>query len=281
VKENFIEVEGLRIRYLEEGGGPPVVLLHGASLGSSADVWTGNLSGLAAHGLHVIACDQPGFGLSDNPADLSVAYRTRFVLAFMDALRLPKAHLVGHSQSGRIAVSLALEHGERVSRVVVLGTGSLLPPLPGRGKSDAAEGEDGGAAEPTLAETRRLLEESVFDTTLVTPAAVQIRHRMSTGKNFRAFLERARTRDGKKESKPESRPLWQRLAEVRAPLRMIYGREDRGHATERAALAIELNPGLDLHLVARCKHLVQWDAAQEFAALCGSFLAEETTGRAA
>ena len=278
MKENFIEVEGLSIRYLEEGGGPPVLLLHGASLGSSADVWTGNLPGLSAHGLRLIACDQPGFGLSDNPTDPSVAYRTRFVLAFMDALGLRKAHLVGHSQSGRIAVSLALEHGERVSRVVVLGTGSLLPPLPGRGKSDAAEGEDGGAAEPTLAETRRLLEASVFDRTLITPAALQTRHRMSTGKNFRAFLERARARDGKKESKPESKPLWQRLAEVRAPLRMIYGKEDRGHAAERAALAIELNPGLDLHLVRRCKHLVQWDAAEEFAALCGSFLAEETTG---
>ena len=276
MKENFIEVEGLSIRYLEEGGGPPVLLLHGASLGSSADVWTGNLPGLAAHGLRVIACDQPGFGLSDNPTDPSVAYRTRFVLAFMDALRLPKAHLVGHSQSGRIAVSLALEHGERVSRVVVLGTGSLLPPLPG--KSGAAEGEDGGAAEPTLAETRRLLEENVFDRTLITPAALQTRHRMSTGKNFRAFLERARARDGKKESKPESKPLWQRLNEVQAPLRMIYGKEDRGHTAERAALAIELNPGLDLHLLRRCKHLVQWDAAEEFAALCGSFLAEETTG---
>jgi pimeloyl-ACP methyl ester carboxylesterase len=278
VKENFIEVEGLSIRYVEEGGGPPVLLLHGASLGSSADVWTGNLSGLAAHGLRVIACDQPGFGLSDNPTDPSVAYRTRFVLAFMDALHLPKAHLVGHSQSGRIAVSLALEHGERVSRVVVLGTGSLLPPLPDRGKSDPAEGEDGGAAEPTLAETRRLLEESVFDRTLITPAALQTRHRMSIGKNFQAFLERARARGGGKQTNPESKPLWQRLAEVRAPLRMIYGKEDRGHAAERAALAIELNPGLDLHLVRRCKHLVQWDAAEEFAALCGSFLAEETTG---
>jgi len=277
VKENFIEVEGLSIRYVEEGGGPPVLLLHGASLGSSADVWAGNLSGLAAHGLRAIACDQPGFGLSDNPTDPSVAYRTRFVPAFMDALRLPKAHLVGHSQSGRIAVSLALEHGERVSRVVVLGTGSLLPPLPGRGKSNAAEGEDGGAAEPTLAETRRLLEENVFDRTLITPAALHTRHRMSTGKNFRAFLERARARD-KKESKPESKPLWQRVNEVQAPLRMIYGKEDRGDAAERTALAIELNPGLDLHLLRRCKHLVQWDAAEEFAALCGSFLAEETTG---
>jgi len=274
VRENFLAVEGLRIRWLEEGSGPAVLLLHGASLGSSADVWTGNLAGLAAHGLRVIACDQPGFGLSDNPADPSVAYRTRFVLALMDALRLPKAHLVGHSQSGRIAVSLALERGERVSAVVVLGTGSLLPPLPGAKKSDAAEGEEGGAAEPTLEETRRLLEETLFDRTLVTPAAVQTRHRMSTGKNFQAFLERGRARSGeKKESKAESKPLWQRLAEVPVPLKLIYGREDRGHAAERAALAKKLHPGLDLHLVDRCKHLVQWDAAEEFTALCGPFLA--------
>ena len=276
MKENFIKVQGLRIRTFEEGSGPAVLLLHGASLGSSADVWAGNLADLAAHGLRVIACDQPGFGLSDNPGDLSVAYRTRFVLAFMDALRLPKACLIGHSQSGRIAVSLALEHGERVPGVVVLATGSLLPPLPGRGKPDAAEGEEGGAVEPTLEETRRLLEENLFDRTLITPAALQTRHRMSTGKNFRAFLERSRARGGeKKDAKPEAKPLWKRLGEVPVPLRLIYGRQDRGHAAERAALAIELHPGLDLHLVDRCKHLVQWDAADEFAALSGSFLAEK------
>ncbi|HYU68175.1 MAG TPA: alpha/beta hydrolase [Burkholderiales bacterium] len=277
MKENFIEVEGLRIRTFEEGSGPAVLLLHGASLGSSADVWTGNLSDLAARGLRVIAYDQPGFGLSDNPEDLSVAYRTRFVLAFMDAVRLHKARLIGHSQSGRIAVNLALEHGERVPGIVVLATGSLLPPLPGRGKPDAAKGEEGGAAEPTLEDTRRVLEESLFDKTLITPAALQTRQRMSTGKNFRAFLERARARGGdRKESKQGSKPLWQRLGEVQSPLRLIYGREDRGHAAERAALAMELHPGLDLHLVDHCKHLVQWDAAEEFAALSGSFLADKT-----
>jgi len=275
VKENFIEVEGLRIRYFEEGSGPAALLLHGASLGSSADVWVGNLPELAARGLRVIAYDQPGFGLSDKPADASVAYRTRFVLALMDALHLQKARLIGHSQSGRIAVSLALEHGERVPGVVVLATGSLLPPLPGRGKPDAAEGEEGGAGEPTLEDTRRLLEENLFDHSLITPAALRMRHRMSTGKNFQAFLERSRARGGnKKEGKPDAKPLWKRLGEVPVPLRLIYGREDRGDAAERAALAVQLHPGLDLHLLDRCKHLVQWDAAEEFAALSGSFLAE-------
>jgi pimeloyl-ACP methyl ester carboxylesterase len=266
--ENFIEVEGLRIRCLAEGGGRAVLLLHGASLGSSADVWAGNLAGLAAHGLRLIACDLPGFGLSDNPKDHSVAYRTRFVLRLMDALGLSKAYLVGHSQAGRIAVRLALDHPGRVSRVVVLATGSLLPPLPGAKQSDAVEGEEGGTGEPTLEDTRKALEATLYDASLVSPEALQTRHRMSTGKNFRAFLGRQLTRGGEKEAKP----LWQRLVEVPA-LRLIYGKEDRGNAAERAALAKKLYPRLDLHLIDRCKHLVQWDAAEEFVALCGSFLA--------
>jgi len=52
----------------------------------------------------------------------------------------------------------------------------------------------------------------------------------------------------------------------------IYGRQDRAVA-ERAALARRLYPAIDLHLIDRCRHLIQWDAAREFGALSGSFLA--------
>ncbi len=275
-KENFVRVDGLRIRYFEQGSGPAALLLHGASLGSSADVWADNLPALAGYGLRVIAFDQPGFGLSDDPEDHSVAYRTRFVLALMDAMRIEQAHLVGHSQSGRIAVNLAFDQPRRVLKIVVLGTGSLLPPLPGGTKSDSGEGEEGGTREPTLEETRRSLEHNLFNHALITPAVLQTRHRMSTGRNFRAFLARRQARGGEK--KKESAPLWQRLAEVPAPLRMIYGRQDRGAAAERAALARRLYPAIDLHLIDGCKHLVQWDAAAEFAALSGSFCAAAVAG---
>ncbi len=70
--EKFIQVDSLKIRCLEEGSGPAVILLHGASLGSSADVWEGTLGPLAEGGFHPIAYDQPGFGLSENPQDYGV-----------------------------------------------------------------------------------------------------------------------------------------------------------------------------------------------------------------
>src|SRR5690349_8883529 len=153
-----LRVDGFQARYFEAGEGVPVVLLHGASLGSSADVWTPNLAPLAAHGLRVIAPDLPGFGGTDNPADHSLGYRRRFVLGLMQALELDRAALVGHSRAGRIAVELAFAEPERINRIVVLCTGSLLPPLE---DAPAAEGEEGAAAEPTLDDARRLLAANV------------------------------------------------------------------------------------------------------------------------
>src|ERR1044071_2729630 len=108
--DKFVQVDGLKTRYIEDGKGPAVILLHGASLGSSADVFERNLRPLAAAGVRAIAYDQPGFGLTDNPKDYSVAYRRRFIMMFLDALGLDKAALVGHSQAGGMAIALAFDY---------------------------------------------------------------------------------------------------------------------------------------------------------------------------
>lgn len=269
-----LRLDGLQVRYFEAGGGapnvPPAILLHGASLGSSADVWTRNLAPLAAHGLRVIAPDLPGFGETGNPADNSLAYRRDFVLALMGELGIARASLVGHSQSGRIALDLALRHPERVAKVVIVATGSLLPPL---GDKAQGEGEEGGAAEPTLEESRAVLEENLFHKELATPQAVALRHRMSIGKNFSAFLARKAAPKEKGKEGEGDEPAWRRVAKCPVPLLMLYGENDRGAAAKRAALAKEMNPGLDLRLLPRCAHLVQWDAAQAFEELAGRFLA--------
>jgi 4,5:9,10-diseco-3-hydroxy-5,9,17-trioxoandrosta-1(10),2-diene-4-oate hydrolase len=272
VEESFVVVGGLKIRQFATGQGPPALLLHGASLGSSADVWRRNLEPLATYGVRVIAYDQPGFGLSDDPPDWSVGFRTSFVLTLMDALGLQRAALVGHSQAGAMAVRLALSHPDRVSRIVVLATGSLLPPLPDQpGKARGpAEGEEGSDREPTMADVRSSLEHNLFDHALITEDELALRWRMSTGKNFRAH----RLRSSAAATKPGAgadKPLWQRLGEVRQPLLLVYGREDRGQAAARADIAKQ-QFGLDLHVVPDCKHLVQWDAADAFHRLAGPFL---------
>lgn len=266
---SIVRVDGLNVRCLEAGRGPAVLLLHGASLGSSADVWELTLGPLAAHGFRVIAFDQPGFGESDDPPDHSVAYRRRFILAFLNALRLGPVHLVGHSQAGRLAVSLAFEHPARVASVVVLGTGSLLPPLgDGPRAARSGEGEDGPAAEPTLDETRALLEASLFNHAVITPERLARRHALSTGRSFQAFVARNRTAAAREADGP---PLWQRLEQLPVQLLMIYGRQDRGSAAERARLAQQRFPTLNLHVIDGCKHLIPLDAPAELVALTADF----------
>src|SRR3954469_6573975 len=122
VADKFVTVDGLKFRYIEEGQGPAVLLLHGASLGSSADVFVRNLKPLACAGFRAIAFDQPGFGLSDVPADLSPAYRRDSIPKFLGGLGWKKAALGGHSQAGNPAVQLAFKEPERYSHVIVLGT---------------------------------------------------------------------------------------------------------------------------------------------------------------
>src|SRR5271170_6516948 len=128
--DKYVTVDGVRLRYIEEGEGLPVLLMHGASLGSSADVFIRNLEPLARAGLRPIAFDFPGYGLSDVGADLSVAYQRDALPKFVDALGLGRVALIAHSRSGGMAVQLALKEPARYSHLAVLGTGTLLPPLP-------------------------------------------------------------------------------------------------------------------------------------------------------
>lgn len=274
--DKFVTVDGLRLRYIEAGDGPPVLLLHGASLGSSADVFRRNLPPLAAAGFRAIAFDQPGFGLSDVPEDHSAAFRRKIMPKFADALGLHKPALVGHSQAGGPAVQLALEAPERYSHVVVLGTGSLLPPLDSK-QERGAEVQQRlerrmAASEPALEDTRKLLQENLFHHELITPEELALRHSRSIGRNFEAFVARTQAGEAgppKADGKP---PLWQRLPELQVPLLMIFGRNDRAQAADRAAMLKDMYPQLRIHIVDNCKHLVPWDAADDFIRLAVPFL---------
>jgi pimeloyl-ACP methyl ester carboxylesterase len=282
--DRFVKVDGRNVRYLEEGSGVPAILVHGASLGSSADVFRRNLHALARQGIRAIAVDLPGFGKSDPADGVSAALRKTFVLRFMDALGLKQAALIGHSAAGGPVVSIALEHPERVSHVIVLGTGSLLPPLETAAGKVGARGEAAQARleermvrqEPSLEDTRALLEANLFHHELITPEELELRHQNSIGRAFEQFvLRHAEAQEGGGGGGGKSKdaaPLWQRLTELKMPLLLIYGREDRARAQERATLLKERYPQLDLHFADGCKHLVPWDAAELFHALAVPFL---------
>ena len=140
--------------------------------------------------------DLPGFGKSDATDDFSAKAKKTIIPKFMDALGLDKAALIAHSSSGNAAVSIALEHPDRVSHVMILGTGSLLPPLEAGGTK--VGGREGAAQarleermvkkEPTLADTRALLEANLFHHELITDEELQLAAR----EQHRPLLRRIR-----------------------------------------------------------------------------------------
>ena len=272
-QDKFVAVDGLNLRYIEAGQGHPLILLHGASLGSSADVFLRNMSPLAAAGFRPIAFDSPGFGLSGTPTDHSGAYRRDSILKFMDALGIEKTALIGHSQSGGPAAQIGLQKPDRVSHVIVLGTGSLLPPADDSMKAPGVAGQRQGGEpkaadmkEPTVAETRQLLEWNLFHPELVTDEELALRHSRSLGACFRAHVARAALSEREPAKEPAT-PLWKRLVELKMPLRLMFGRQDRSWAHARAMTLKELYPRLDLHILEDCKHLVPWDAADAWVKL--------------
>lgn len=274
-EDKFVEVDGLRLRYIEEGSGPSVLFLHGASLGSSADVFLRNLGPFAQAGFRAVAFDLPGFGLSDVPAEQSVGQQRNSIPKFIDAAGLGKTALIAHSRSGGFAIQLALDDPGRYSHVIILGTGSLLPPQTEAqvGKYEAVQArvdKEMAQTEPTLEDARKLLQADTFNHALISEEDVAIRHSRMAG-NFAAHQERQKRQASAGAASPP-KPLWQRLTELEVPLLMIYGREDRAHAGERAELLKKMHSEINLHIVNGCKHMVHWDAFDELMRLGVPFL---------
>lgn len=131
LEARYVTIDGTRIRYVEEGKGPPVVFLHG--LGASIYTWRDVLGPVAQAGFHVVAFDNRGFGGSDKPA---TGYRPADYAAlaahFLDSLHLTDVVLVGHSMGGEIAALTALKAPGTVRGLVLIdaaGLGTHVPQL--------------------------------------------------------------------------------------------------------------------------------------------------------
>ncbi|WP_025745886.1 alpha/beta fold hydrolase [Kallotenue papyrolyticum] len=115
----FLHTNGLRLHLLDYGGdGPPLLLLHGLTANAHA------FDGLLAAGLgtrfRVLAPDLRGRGASDDDDSYTLADHAADVLALLDALRLARVALVGHSFGGLLAYYLAATHPQRVRCIVAL-----------------------------------------------------------------------------------------------------------------------------------------------------------------
>ncbi len=119
----YVEQDGLRMHYVDEGAGDPVLLLHGEP--TWAYLYRNMIPPLAAVA-RVVAPDYFGFGRSDKPVrieDYSYDFHYRSIERLADELDLRAATVVMQDWGGPIGLRLAVERPDRVGRLVILNTG--------------------------------------------------------------------------------------------------------------------------------------------------------------
>src|SRR5689334_11402276 len=126
---NFIEIEGVRLHYLERGAGPPLVLLHGNGT-MMQDFQLSGLIDVAARNHRVIVFDRPGYGWSTRPRTRiwGPVAQARLLHKALELLGVQSATVMGHSWGTLVALALALEQPRAVDRLVLL-SGYYFPTL--------------------------------------------------------------------------------------------------------------------------------------------------------
>ena len=123
-ESRYREVDGLRLAHLDEGEGRPVVFFHGEPTWSF--LWRKVIPPVRDAGYRCIAPDYAGFGRSDKPTDLGWYTYDRHVelmALLLEELDLRDATVVVHDWGGPIGLRLAVEHPDRISRIVIMETG--------------------------------------------------------------------------------------------------------------------------------------------------------------
>lgn len=112
-----------RLRVVDIGSGPVLVLLHG--LGGTWRNWQANMSALAVHH-RVIAVDLPGFGGSElYPGPVTVTRYVDTVVELLDRLGIDEATFVGNSMGGLLTIEMAVRHADRVRSAVLVCSGGI------------------------------------------------------------------------------------------------------------------------------------------------------------
>ncbi len=263
---SFVDIgDGLKMHLHDIGTGPAVLFLHVSGPGASgysnfietAKVW-------AQHGYRCLLLDSLGYGLSSKPTDrgYGLDVMAGCALRVLDALGLERVHLVGNSQGGAQAIWIALEHPERVGKLIAMAPGGLetretYMGLKGiRSMMRCIYGEEG----ITLAGMHIVFGKQVWDKSLVSEQLVEARYQVALTQPRHVF-ETMRVPDQS-----------ERLVELQMPVLALWGMDDVFCPPSGAHKIATSVPDARVVLYTRCGHWVMVEHRREFDAACLDFL---------
>ncbi len=261
---------GVAVNYHDYGNGDPVILIHGSGPGVTAWAnWRLTIPELSRR-VRTIAPDMLGFGYSERPGgERMVCDKSVWVAqlaALMDALDIDRAHIIGNSFGGAIALAMAIAHPDRVGKLVLMGAAGTAFPI-----TDGLDRIWG--YQPSFQAMRQMMDLFAYDRTLVTDELAELRYQASlrpgAQEAFAALF-------------PAPRQRWvDALASDPAAIKalphdtlIIHGRDDR---IIPLSSSLSLHQWIDrsqLHVFGRCGHWTQIEQAAGFTRLVGDFLTD-------
>jgi len=258
-----------------QGIGPALVLLHGGGPGATgATNYARNTEAFAKH-FTTYVIDFPGWGQSSknlNGFGAMGPFKNagRAVQCFMDAVGIAKAHLVGNSLGGAAAYCLAMDHPERVDRVVTMGPGGAwlegVPPTEGIIQLMTYYLGDG----PSREKIKAFLGNLVHDTSVITPELIDARFNASNDPEITANPP-LRPPPGGMPPKQGFLSEDPRLKTLPHRCLLIWGQQDKVNLPAGVA-AFSVVPDQDVVLFDNTGHWAQWEQADKFNELVTWFL---------
>jgi 4,5:9,10-diseco-3-hydroxy-5,9,17-trioxoandrosta-1(10),2-diene-4-oate hydrolase len=247
-----------------------LVALHGGGPGASS--WSNfkqNLPALAEH-FHCLLVDMPGFGRSEKP-ELDkhfFEFAAEAVVALLDELGIAKTHLLGNSLGGGTSLRTALDHPERVGKLVLMGPGGAHRPVFSPTPAEGIKLLGQVAAAPSRETVEAFLRVMVYDQKWITEELIEERVNAALDPENRQGLVRTMSSF----AEPRAGELWRELDRIPHPTLMFWGRDDRTLPLDGALLALQQLPDARLHVFPRCAHWAQLEHREAFDRLTIDFL---------
>jgi 4,5:9,10-diseco-3-hydroxy-5,9,17-trioxoandrosta-1(10),2-diene-4-oate hydrolase len=276
-QERYIKIGSINTRFLAEGEGSPVILVHG--LGGSASGWLPSFGAIAARH-RVYAMDLVGHGRTGQPdsGSLNAADMTGFVKDFMAEFKIERAHIVGHSMGGAISLQIAIDFPERVNKLVLVDSVGLgkeisillrILSLPLVGEWLAAQDFKHNIKKYAAA-VRKSAQNATYITDELIENLYQVERNPEQAVPLLKVLRLAANWTGQKKS--VYGPILQRLPSIRNPTLVIWGRQDATIPLAHGELAAQTLPNARLEVIDHCGHIPMFEQPEIFNQLVLDFL---------
>jgi pimeloyl-ACP methyl ester carboxylesterase len=282
----WTELMGAQVRYLgkkyrtrviEHGDGPALVLIHG--VGGHAEAYARNVVRLGEMGFRAMAIDLLWHGYSDKPPfeDAVPSYAAQ-VLDLLDSEGIDRAHIEGESLGGWVGMWLALEHADRVDRLILNTTAGIrwaensVHENPHTGRDLLRERSLAAINDPTAETIRKRLEWLMASPDRVTDELVDVRLKIYTdpaaNDSLRTVFENSfGFGTGPKRTIPE-----ERLAEIQARTLVLWSDKNPGTGPDVGEKIAQSIPNAEFYCMNDAAHWPQWEHPEEHDRVVTEFL---------